>query len=133
MHLGTSVTISNSASTVTGATVAYSVSPALPTGLVLNTSTGSIIGTPITSQTLTNYLVTATYTAQTGFQLNSLAPLTSIIRIYVNDATTINNLTCNLNGIAAGCTVGNPFSCTNSVSCYVSATSCYSAVSACIR
>lgn len=96
----------------------FTVSPALPAGLTLNPTTGLISGTPLN--------VSAAFTIHTITVRNTVTNSTSsTYSISINQILNSSaNITCNTAGIAAGCTAGAPYSCTNSGLCYTTTTGC---------
>ncbi|EMO63462.1 Ig domain protein [Leptospira borgpetersenii serovar Pomona str. 200901868] len=88
----------------------------LPAGLSISSNTGAISGIPTAAGP-------AAVTLSVTFKPNNTPAviLTKIMNMTVHAA---GDLTCNTVGISNGCTGANPFSCTNSNSCWTSYSSC---------
>nr|WP_254055528.1 putative Ig domain-containing protein [Leptospira mayottensis] len=89
----------------------------LPTGLSISSITGAISGIPTVAGGPTVVTLSVTFKPNN----TSAVTLTKIMNMTVHVA---GNLTCNTVGISNGCTGANPYSCTNSNSCWTSYSSC---------
>ncbi|MBM9500262.1 Ig domain protein [Leptospira sp. 201903071] len=89
----------------------------LPAGLGINSTTGLINGTPTAAGGPTAVSLSVVFKPNNGSSIT----LTKTIDVNVHVA---GNLTCNTVGISAGCTAGNPYSCSNSTTCWNSYSSC---------